>query len=48
MGGRDFRGSARAGLGAMLGHDRRHLGKVACSAAMIGLFIANTVLRSHG
>jgi hypothetical protein len=24
------------------------VGKVACSAAMIGLFLANTLMRSHG
>lgn len=46
MGGRDFRESARAGLGAVLGLIAGTVGKVACSAAMIGLFVASTVLRS--
>jgi len=48
LGGREFQGAARAGLGAMLGLLAGAVGKVACSAAMIGLFLANVVLRSHG
>lgn len=45
LGGREFRESARAGLGAVLGLLAGVVGKVACSAAMIGLFLANTLLR---
>ena len=45
LGGRQFREAARAGLGAVLGLLAGVVGKVACSAAMIGLFLANTLLR---
>lgn len=48
LGGREFPGATRAGLGAVLGLLAGAVGKVACSAAMIGLFVANVVLRSHG
>jgi hypothetical protein len=48
LGGREFRESTRAGLGAVLGLIAGVVGKVACSAAMIGLFLANTLMRSHG
>jgi uncharacterized protein len=47
LGGREFREAARAGLGAVLGLIAGAVGKVACSAAMIGLFVANAVIRSH-
>jgi len=44
--GREFREAARAGLGAFLGLLAGAVGKVACSAAMIGLF-AFSVLARH-
>ncbi len=46
LGGREFRDAARAGLGAVLGLLAGVVGKVGCSAAMIGLFVASVVLRS--
>ncbi len=46
LGGREFREAARAGLGAVLGLLAGVVGKVACSAAMIGLFVASVVMRS--
>jgi len=48
LGGREFRPAAQAGLGAVLGLIAGVVGKVACSAAMIGLFLANALMRSPG
>ena len=47
LGGRDVREAALAGAGAMLGIFVGALGKVACSAAMIGLFAASVWSRSR-
>lgn len=46
LGGRDVREATLAGAGAMLGVFIGALGKVACSAAMIGLFAASVWSRS--
>ena len=45
-GGRAFKDSARAGLGATLGLLAGAVGKLAFCLAMIGLFVVNVVLRS--
>lgn len=45
-GGRDFKDSSRAGLGAMLGLLVGAIGKLACCLAMMGLFTVNVVVRS--
>jgi uncharacterized protein YqgC (DUF456 family) len=45
-GGREFNEAARAGVGAMLGLFLGALGKLACSAAMIGLFAVSVWSRS--
>lgn len=46
LGGRALREASRAGLGATLGLLAGAVGKVACSAAMIGLFVVNVVWRT--
>jgi len=45
-GGRRWREAARAGLGAVLGMLAGALGKVACSLAMIGLFIVSIIVNT--
>jgi hypothetical protein len=45
-GGRDWKESSRAGLGALLGLLAGALGKLACCLAMMGLFTANVIYRS--
>ncbi len=46
LGGRPLPAASRAGLGAVLGLLAGTVGKVACSTAMIGLFVANVAWRS--
>ena len=46
IGGREWKEAARAGLGAVLGLFAGALGKLACCAAMMGLFAFNVVAQS--
>lgn len=46
LGGRDFRESTHAGLGAMLGLLLGAVGKLACCVAMIILFVVSVLRRS--
>jgi hypothetical protein len=46
VGGRNFKESSRAGLGATIGLLAGVLGKLACCMAMMGLFAANVIYRS--
>lgn len=46
LGGRQLGEASRAGLGAVLGLLAGAAGKVACAAAMIGLFVVNVVWRT--
>src|SRR2546430_15163717 len=46
MGGREWKEAARAGLGAVLGLFAGALGKLACCAAMMGLFAFNVIVQS--
>ncbi len=46
MGGREWKQAARAGLGAVIGLFVGALGKLACCAAMIGLFAFSVVMQS--
>ena len=48
IGGREWKEAARAGLGAVLGLFAGALGKLACCAAMMGLFAFNVVVQSLG
>ena len=48
IGGREWKEAARAGLGAVIGLFVGALGKVACCAAMMGLFAVNVIARSLG
>ena len=45
-GGRNWRESGRAGVGAMIGLLAGTLGKLACCVAMMGLFTVNVLYRS--
>ena len=45
-GGREFKASAKAGLGATLGLLAGAIGKLACCLAMMGLFAVNVIWRS--
>ncbi len=45
-GGRGFKESSRAGLGAVLGLLAGALGKMACCVAMMGFFTVNVIYRS--
>ena len=45
-GGREWKAASRAGIGATLGLLAGALGKLACCAAMIGLFTLNVIVRS--
>jgi len=45
-GGREWKESSRAGVGATLGLLAGTLGKLACCVAMIGLFTVDVILRS--
>jgi uncharacterized protein YqgC (DUF456 family) len=46
VGGRDWKDSGRAGLGATIGLLAGTLGKLACCAAMIGGFTVSVIYRS--
>jgi uncharacterized protein YqgC (DUF456 family) len=46
LGGREWREASKAGLGAAAGVLAGTLGKLACSLAMIGLFVLHILLRS--
>jgi uncharacterized protein YqgC (DUF456 family) len=46
LGGRTWKDSGRAGLGATIGLLAGALGKLTCCVAMIGLFTANVIYRS--
>jgi uncharacterized protein YqgC (DUF456 family) len=46
IGGREWKESARAGVGAMIGFFLGALGKVICCAAMIGIFFISAVWNS--
>ncbi len=45
LGGREWREAGKAGIGAVLGLVAGAIGKLACSIAMIGLFLINLLLR---
>lgn len=45
IGGRAWREAGKAGVGAVLGMLAGAIGKVACSIAMIGLFLGNLLLK---
>lgn len=45
LGGREWREAGKAGIGAVLGLVAGAIGKLGCSAAMIGLFLGNLLLR---
>jgi hypothetical protein len=45
IGGRKWREAGKAGIGAVLGMLAGAIGKVACSIAMIGLFLGNLLLK---
>lgn len=45
-GGRNFKESSRAGLGATIGLLAGAIGKLACCVAMMGLFAVNVIYRS--
>jgi uncharacterized protein len=45
-GGREWKEASRAGLGAVLGLFVGAIGKLACCAAMMGLFATNVIVRS--
>lgn len=45
IGGRNWRESSRAGIGATLGFLAGTVGRVACCVAMIGLFLVSILLR---
>jgi uncharacterized protein YqgC (DUF456 family) len=47
-GGRDWKASSRAGVGATLGLLAGALGKLACCLAMMGAFTADVIYRSVG
>ena len=47
-GGRDWKASSRAGVGATLGLLAGALGKLACCLAMMGTFTADVIYRSVG
>lgn len=46
IGGRNFKESSRAGLGATIGLLAGTIGKLACCVAMMGLFTFNVIYRS--
>ena len=46
IGGREWKESARAGVGAVIGLFVGAIGKLACCAAMMGLFAASVITRS--
>ncbi len=46
VGGRNFKASSKAGVGATLGLLAGSLGRIACCLAMMGLFTVNVVYRS--
>jgi hypothetical protein len=46
VGGRNWKESGRAGVGAMIGLLAGTLGKLACCVAMMGLFTVNVIYRS--
>jgi uncharacterized protein len=46
IGGRNFKESSRAGLGATIGLLVGTIGKIACCVAMMGLFAINVIWRS--
>ena len=46
VGGREWREATRAGIGAVLGLFVGAIGKLACCAAMMGLFAASVIARS--
>ena len=46
VGGRSFKDSSRAGVGAVIGLLAGALGKLACCVAMMGLFLLNVLYRS--
>jgi hypothetical protein len=48
VGGRSFRDSSRAGVGATIGLLAGAVGKLACCLAMIGVFVVNVLYRSVG
>lgn len=45
LGGKEWREAGKAGIGAVLGLVAGAIGKLGCSAAMIGLFLGNLLLR---
>jgi uncharacterized protein YqgC (DUF456 family) len=45
LGGRKWREAGKAGIGAVLGLVAGAIGKLGCSAAMIGLFLGNLLVR---
>jgi hypothetical protein len=46
LGGRGWKASGKAGLGATIGLFLGALGKFACCLAMMGLFAVNVIYRS--
>jgi uncharacterized protein YqgC (DUF456 family) len=48
IGGRDWRESGKAGLGAAIGFLAGTVGRIACCVAMIGLFVLSLLLHGGG